>query len=80
MRIQIQPATATDMRTHAREILERARWQGQIFRVTIHETPAAIVMPAELFDEWARAMKVTVTVVRSELGPNPPSAETAELE
>jgi prevent-host-death family protein len=78
MRIRIQPATATELRVHARTILERARWQGQIFRVTIHETPAVVVMSAELFDEWARAMGVTFTVVQSEFGSNPVSAETAE--
>jgi len=77
MRIQIHPATSTDLRLHAREILEQARWQAKIFAITLHGTPTAVVMPAELFDEWARAMGVTL-VRKSETIPAP--AETAEPE
>jgi PHD/YefM family antitoxin component YafN of YafNO toxin-antitoxin module len=71
MRIQVHAAKATDLRTNARDILEQTRWHAQSFEVMVHGKPAAIMMPVELFEEWARALNVVIIRPDSEINPAP---------
>jgi hypothetical protein len=67
--MQVQPVNSTDLRIRAREILEATRWRGRLFQVQTFGEPSAILMPVELFNEWAQAMGITIE--RIELGMTP---------
>ena len=71
MRIKVHATKATDLRTNARNILEQTRWHGKVFEVTVHGKPAAIMMPVELFEEWARALNVVIIRPDSEINAAP---------